>query len=194
MSSGTTFSITGISSSDNDTKKVLIFFDLNYNSPENESGVGETVYHWKTYKPYTDTSDLNTYISNNLDNYEADIDEKEAYWYSSACPHTKEVHNPDGTTTIVDIPKEEVVCPTLITPIDIFDCKIFFGRIIQELSVQRWVTLSKLGIGWTLQQLIEYPNQDGLKDYMDTLLSDNTITQDDYDKIKVCLLEQGVVI
>lgn len=73
-----------------------------------------------------------------------------------------------------------------------FDQKIFFGRLIQEFPAERWFELSKLGAGWTMQQLIGYPNFAGLKSYADGLLADGTITEDDAKKINVCLLEQGI--
>lgn len=73
-----------------------------------------------------------------------------------------------------------------------FNSKTFFGRLIQVFDASRWFGLSKLGVGWTMQQLVDYPNFSGLKAYATGLLMDQTITQDDADKINACLLEQGI--
>ena len=73
-----------------------------------------------------------------------------------------------------------------------FDTKLFFGQIIQELTPERWFVLSKLGIGWTMQQLVEYPNFAGLKIYVDGLEYDETLTADDVTKIKAVLLQQNI--
>jgi len=73
-----------------------------------------------------------------------------------------------------------------------FNSKIFFGRLIQEFSAERWFALSKLGIGWTMQQLVDYPNFAGLKAYANGLLMDGTIQEADALIINACLLEQGI--
>lgn len=73
-----------------------------------------------------------------------------------------------------------------------FNSKSFFGRLIQEFDAARWLALSKLGVGWTMQQLVDYPNFEGLKAYANGLLSDGTITLEDAGKINACLLEQGI--
>jgi hypothetical protein len=73
-----------------------------------------------------------------------------------------------------------------------FNSKIFFGRLIQEFTAERWFGLSKLGIGWTMQQLVDYPNFVGLKAYANGLLMDGTIQEADALIINACLLEQGI--
>jgi hypothetical protein len=73
-----------------------------------------------------------------------------------------------------------------------FVSKTFFGRLIQEFSQERWFALSKLGVGWTMQQLIDFPNFEGLKAYAGGLIADETITLEDAGKINACLLEQGI--
>jgi len=73
-----------------------------------------------------------------------------------------------------------------------FNTKIFFGRLIQEFSAERWYALSKLGVGWTMDQLISYPNWPGLKAYATALISDETITEADAVIINTVLLEQGI--
>ena len=73
-----------------------------------------------------------------------------------------------------------------------FNSKQFFGRLIQEFSAERWFGLSKLGVGWTMQQLVDYPNFPGLKAYAKGLLMDGTITEEDAMKINTCLLEQNI--
>jgi hypothetical protein len=73
-----------------------------------------------------------------------------------------------------------------------FDKKIFFGRLIQEFSAERWYALSKLGVGWTMDQLISYPNWPGLKAYATALIADETITEADALIINAVLLEQGI--
>lgn len=75
-----------------------------------------------------------------------------------------------------------------------FNSKAFFGRLIQELPPERWIALSKLGVGWTMQQLIDYPNFDGLASYMLALSSEGTITESDVSIINGVLAEQGVVL
>lgn len=73
-----------------------------------------------------------------------------------------------------------------------FNTKIFFGRLIQEFSAERWYALSKLGVGWTMDQLISYPNWAGLKAYAGALIADGTITEADALIINATLLEQGI--
>ncbi len=73
-----------------------------------------------------------------------------------------------------------------------FNSKLFFGRLIQEFDQARWFGLSKLGVGWTMQQLVDYPNFEGLKGYVAGLLADGTITEEDALNINKCLLEQGI--
>jgi hypothetical protein len=174
--------ITGISSIEGNT---IIYFDI---------AVDGITYQWAAKKSNLDTRDVQTYINDNEALYAADITSKVNYWYSSECPHTKDITDPMGETITVEIPMSDVVKPTLMTPLDTFDSKRFFGRVIQELSSQRWFELSKLGVGWTLDQLINYPNQEGLDAYISGLLADGTFTQDDVTKVVAVFLEQGVII
>jgi hypothetical protein len=64
--------------------------------------------------------------------------------------------------------------------------------LIQEFDQARWFALSKLGVGWTMQQLVDYPNFEGLKAYANGLLLDRTISLEDAGKINACLLEQNI--
>jgi len=43
-----------------------------------------------------------------------------------------------------------------------------------------------------MQQLVDYPNFEGLKGYVAGLLADGTITEEDALNINKCLLEQGI--
>ncbi len=79
-------------------------------------------------------------------------------------------------------------------PVRKFDSKQFFGRLIQEFDQTRWFALSKLGVGWTMQQLVDYPNFAGLKAYANGLLLDGTIAKEDALIINNCLLEQGIIL
>jgi hypothetical protein len=175
--------ITGISTLSGDVKKQLVYFN---------AIVGEITYNWKAYTPFLCGDALLQYLIDSSATYEADIVTKEAIWLT--CPKEKEIVGPGGEITIVPVTKDEIVFPTLETVVDRFDSKLFFGRIIQELSVERWFVLSKLGIGWTFEQLTNYPNFPGLKIYMSSLLADETLTQSDVDKITAVLLEQDIII
>ena len=172
--------VTGISNSQYPGKS-QIYFDIDYNN---------LTYPWSALVPDLTGITIDQYLSDNTATYTADIAAKEAIW--AVCPKTKIITLPDGTTQEVAVLKEEVVFPTLLTPYDLFNINNFFGRVIQEISPERWFALSKLGIGWTLEKLIIYPNWDGLKQYIQGLLADGTLTSDDVAKINTVLLEQNI--
>ena len=171
--------VTGISNSDVENKS-LVYFNIDANN---------LTYAWKALVPPLDGVTLAQYLNDNSAAYIADIDAKEAIWL--VCPKTKEVETPTGTIT-VDVLKEEVVFPTLQTPFEKLNVKMFFGRLIQEFADERWFTLSKLGIGWTMQRLIEYPNESGLKTYILSLSTDATLNSSDIAIIDLVFKEQGV--
>lgn len=93
---------------------------------------------------------------------------------------------------VVERTPEEIAADEATYVVTHFNSKYFFGRLIQEFTPERWFALSKLGIGWTMQQLIDFPNFEGLKLYANGLISDGTITEADALIINACLLEQGI--
>jgi hypothetical protein len=74
----------------------------------------------------------------------------------------------------------------------LFDVNVFLGRILQELSQERWITLSKLGIGWTIEKLIGFPNWDGLKGYLLSLNAEGTLSSDEITIFNNLFIEQRV--
>ena len=180
--------ITGITNSQYPNKS-LVYFDIDTDSI--------TTYQWQALVPALSGQTLQEYLDSNEAKYINDILSKEEIWADSATPKTREIVNPDGSTTIVDIPKSEVVFPTLLWPEDTFNSTLFLGRVIQVLSPLRWVELSKLGVGWSMQQLIDYPDVKAncfsrLKEYLGALQMDGTLTPEEIVTIYEIVLEQGV--
>ena len=93
---------------------------------------------------------------------------------------------------VIERTSEEIAADEAVYIVTHFDSKTFFGRLIQQFTAERWFTLSKLGVGWTMQQLVDYPNFAGLKAYANGLLMDGTIQEADALIINACLLEQGI--
>ena len=178
--------ITGITNSSIPGKS-LVYFDIT---------VGASPYQWQTLVPELSGQTLQEYLDSKTAFFESDINAKEAIW--AVCPKTKEVEQPDGTTITVNVSKDEIVFPTLQAPTDIFNSTIFLGRVIQILDPMRWIALSKLGVGWTMQQLIDYPDNDKaacfsrLKGYLGAIQADGTLTPDEVVNIYGLVLEQGV--
>jgi len=172
--------VTGISNSEVEDRS-LVYFNIDANN---------LTYAWKALVPPLDGVTLGQYLDDNSAAYIADIDAKEAIWL--VCPKEREVHMPDGSIVMVPVLKEEVVFPTLQTPFEKLNVKKFFGRLIQEFADERWYILSKLGIGWTMQRLIEYPNETGLKAYILSLSADETLNSSDIAIIDLVFKEQGV--
>lgn len=76
------------------------------------TGTTTLVYKWAMYVPTLVNMTLSEYLNQHAEEYEQDILRKEAIWAVS--PHTREVENLFDTGTItVDIPKEEIVRPTI---------------------------------------------------------------------------------
>jgi hypothetical protein len=69
-------------------------------------------YNWIVYTPLISGEPLIQYIESISNILKNDIEYKEQIW--SVSPHTQEIMNPfTNETTIADIPKESVVCPTI---------------------------------------------------------------------------------
>ena len=69
-------------------------------------------YDWQVFVPL-DAPDLGTFVSQVMPSVYADIDAKEAQW-AALEPKTRTTEDPfTGQTTVVDIPKSEVVRPEI---------------------------------------------------------------------------------
>lgn len=91
---------------------ILTKFDITITGGTFYTGTTNLIYKWAMYIPTLTNTTLGEYLTQHADEYEQDILRKEAIW--SISPHTREVEDMFGTgTTIVDIPKSEVVRPTI---------------------------------------------------------------------------------
>jgi hypothetical protein len=69
-------------------------------------------YDWQVFVPL-DAPDLGTFVSQVMPSVYADIDSKEAQW-AALEPKTRTIEDPfTGQTTVVDIPKSEIVRPDI---------------------------------------------------------------------------------
>lgn len=73
-----------------------------------------------------------------------------------------------------------------------FNVETFFVRLLQVFDAGRWLSLSKLGIGWSLEKFVQVHDFVTLGIYIQSLLGDGTLVQDDVDKISALMLEQGI--
>lgn len=99
-----TFSNIRISTIPTKSGRTLIYTDINYN--------GNT-YKWAMYVSLGENQTFADYLTIHADEYQQDIDDKEAYWL--IIPHTEEIDDPDnpGQTITIDIPKDSVVKPDI---------------------------------------------------------------------------------
>jgi hypothetical protein len=85
------------------TPRQLIGIDIELNSNN---------YSWIVYAPLISGEPLIQYLESISNIIQEDIEYKEVIWQNS--PHTQEVEDPfTGEKTIIDIPKETIVCPTI---------------------------------------------------------------------------------
>jgi len=91
---------------------ILTKFDITIPGGQFYTGITNLIYKWAMYIPTLTNTTLGEYLTQHADEYEQDILRKESIWAQS--PHTREVQDMFGTgTTTVDIPKEEIVKPTI---------------------------------------------------------------------------------
>lgn len=99
--------------------------------------LSSNTYNWIVYTPFTNGDGLNDYFQLIAPMVQSDIERKEIIW--SVSPHTEEITDPfTGEVSIVDIPKDRIVCPTIPDYIEL----IAMGNPSQE---QLDLTLAALG-------------------------------------------------
>lgn len=88
--------------SPNETR-LLLYITIEYNS---------NTYNWAIFGPPQPEVDINNYLTIAQPKIELEIDTKEAEW-AALDPKTKVIQNEAGDDITVDIPKEEIVRPTI---------------------------------------------------------------------------------
>jgi hypothetical protein len=94
-------SLEGIASNLANEERGLAYLKVEHN--------GQT-YDWQLFIP--PGADLSAYIASKEAAIKADIDAKEAAW-AALTPKTREIPDPMGGTTVVDIDKSEIVRPDI---------------------------------------------------------------------------------
>jgi hypothetical protein len=99
----TKISLEGIMSVGGNEDRALAFIDVTFNG---------ILYHWQIFIP-VGTTDLNAFLNSIIPKVESDISKKESEW-ALLDPKTRIiVDSIDGSETVVEIQKEEIVKPTI---------------------------------------------------------------------------------